>query len=437
MNTAGKHALRGQTLSFAGDPFTGAPEESLRHESDGLVIIENGVIADVGPADVLLRDHPGVAVRRYADCLLMAGFVDAHVHYPQTEIIAAYGEQLLQWLNRYTFPAEARFADKEHADRMAGVFLDECLRNGITTSSVYCTVHPQSVDSLFEDATRRGMAMVAGKVMMDRNAPEALLETPQQSYDRSAELIERWHGTGRCRSAIPPPFAPTSSPEQLAAAGALWEKHPTALMQTHVSENLDEIAWVRDLYPDCRDYLDVYARHGLLKPGANFGHAIHLSDREVAAMRESGAGISHCPTSNTFIGSGLFPLQDLREGAGPVPLGLGTDVGGGSSFSMFDTMKSAYEIAQLRGHSLHPAKAYYLAGPGGAKLLNLEHKVGNLAPGFDADILVLDLNSRPLVRERMRYAEDFCDVLFLQMILADDRAVHAVYCGGSEVYTKE
>jgi len=437
MNSENKKALRGQTLTFKGDPFALAPDDSISFQSDGAVVMENGVIIDVGPASTVLARHPQVSVENYPNCLIMAGFIDAHVHYPQCEIIAAYGEQLLAWLNSYTFPAEARFGDKDYADKAASFYLDEALRNGVTSSSVYCTSHPQSVTALFEEATRRGMRMAAGKVMMDRNAPDNLLDTPQSSYDQSQALIEQWHGKNRCVYAITPRFAPTSSPEQLEAAGALWEKYPSALMQTHISENASEIAWVKDLFPDARDYLGVYEQFGLLKPGANFGHAIHLTEREIASLRESGAGISHCPTSNTFIGSGLFRMQALREGKNPITVGLATDIGGGSSFSIFDTMKSAYEIGQLQGYSLHPAKAYYLATMGSAKLMQLDDKVGNLASGFEADIQVIDLKSRPLIAERMGHARDIWDVLFLHMILADDRAIKCVYAAGAKVYDRD
>ncbi len=436
MSLKQKKALRGQTLSFKDDPFVRGPEDSVVYQSDGIVVIEGGVIIDVGAASAVLGRHPQVLPEHYPDCLIMAGFVDAHVHYPQSEIIAAYGEQLLEWLNNYTFPAESRFGDKDYADHAASFYLDECLRNGISTASVYCTVHPQSVTSLFEQANGRGMRMAAGKVMMDRNAPDCLLDTAQSSYDQSAALINQWHGKNRCVYAITPRFAPTSSPAQLAAAGALWEKYPSTLMQTHLSESPGEIAWVKKLFPEARDYLDVYERYGLLKSGANFGHGIHLTDREIGILRQSGAALSHCPTSNTFIGSGLFKMADLREGATGITVGLATDIGGGSSFSIFDTMKSAYEIGQLQGYALHPAKAYYLATLGSAKALLLDDKIGNLAVGFEADIQVIDLKSRPLISERMNHAKDIWDVLFMQMILADDRAIKCVYIAGSKAYER-
>lgn len=430
-------AIRGQTLSFVNDPFDVPPDQSISYQADGTVVIEDGLIVDVGPSGSIKQRYPQAQVEHFPDCLIMAGFIDCHVHYAQAQIIASYGEQLLQWLNNYTFPAESHFADKDHADTAAEFFLDECLRNGITTSSVYCTVHPQSVSALFEASTRRGMRMVAGKVMMDRNAPDQLLDTPKLAYDQSEQLIRQWHAKGRCTYAITPRFAPTSSPEQLQAAGALWAQYPDTLMQTHIAENPAEVSWVKELFPAARDYLDVYEKFGLLKEGANFGHAIYLTEREIAALRNCGAGISHCPTSNTFIGSGLFNMADLRDGPHPIHVGLATDIGGGSSFSIFDTMKSAYEIGQLQGYSLHPAKAYYLATMGSAKLLQLDRVIGNLASGFEADIQVIDLKSRPLISHRLNHARDIWDVLFAQMILADERAVRCVYSGGTKIYDRD
>ena len=429
-------ALRGQTLTFTADPFVTDPGQAIRYQSDGAAVIRAGRIEAVGEAQSTLARFPGIAVERHAENLIMAGFIDSHVHYPQTGMIASYGAQLIEWLNRYTFPAELEFADEAHASRMAEVYLDEALCNGVTTASVYCTTHPHSVDAFFAAATARGVRMAAGKVMMDRNAPAGLLDTAERGYDESKALIARWHDKQRLTYAITPRFAPTSTEAQLEAAGTLWREHPTALVQTHICESPREIDWVRELFPGAADYLDVYDRAGLLAPGANLGHAIHLSERELARLRESGAAVSHCPTSNTFIGSGLFDLAGLRRGPQPVPVGLATDIGGGSSFSMFATMKAAYEIAQLRGTSLHPVQAYYLATLGSARALRLERVVGNLAPGFDADIIVIDLKSRPLIAERLARARDIGDVLFAQMILADDRAIKLTYALGRKVYER-
>jgi guanine deaminase len=407
---------------------------AIRHECDGLVVVENGHIADIGPTALVAPRWPGLVTEHWSGHLIVPGFVDAHAHYPQTAVIASYGTRLLEWLEKYTFPEEAKFADPAYARRAADLYLDLCLAHGITSASIYSTVHAGSVDALFEAASARDMAICSGKVMMDRNAPVGLRDTARQGYDDSRAGIARWHGRGRCRYVVTPRFAPTSTPEQLEAAGALWRENPTCGMQTHLSENPSEVAWVRELFPEARDYLDVYDRFGLVGPGANFGHAIHLTADEITRLRQSGAGISHCPTSNTFIGSGLFDLAGLRGAATPIPVGLATDVGGGSSFSPFATMRAAYEIGQLRGQSLHPAKLWYLATVGAAQVIGRSSEVGNLTVGHAADIVVLDLHSTPLLRHRMSHARDLADELFALIVLADDRAIAATHVLGKVVY---
>ncbi len=426
--------LKGQTLGFTDDPFRVGPEAAVAHLTDGAVWIEDGLIRAVGPAGEILDRVPAAPVIDYGDCLIAAGFVDCHVHYPQLSMVASYGEQLLEWLEKYTFPTESAFADPDHARAAAGFFLDLCLRNGTTTSSVYATVHPGSVDAFFEAASARGLRMACGKVLMDRNAPDALRDTAQTGYDQSKALIEKWHGVGRNIYAITPRFAPTSTPAQLGAAGALWKEYPDALMQTHLSENPKEVAWVAELFPEAPDYFGVCEKFGLAGPGAIFGHAIHLTERERAAIRDSGSAIAHCPTSNAFMGSGLFDMEGLRDCPRPVTLGLATDVAGGPSLSMFATMRAAYEIAQLRGTSLHPAKAWYLASAGSAAAMRLEDRVGNLVPGMEADIVVIDLASTPPIARRMAGADSLWDALFAQIILADDRAIRATYAAGRLVF---
>lgn len=429
-------ALRGQTLSFRDDPFRVSPDAAVSHNQDGVVVIGGEKIVEVGPAQEVLARYPGIEVERYSDAIIMAGFVDCHVHYPQLQVIASYGEQLLEWLNKYTFPAECKFGDYGHARATAETFLDINLENGITTASVYCTTHPQSVDAFFDAALARGMRMAAGKVMMDRNGPDKLCDTAETGYRDSKALIERWHGQGRLTYTVTPRFAPTSTPAQLEAAGALWREFPSTLMQTHISESVYEVEWVKDLYPDSPDYLGVYEAYGLLGRGANFGHAIHLTEREIARLAETGSGISHCPTSNTFIGSGLFDMQALRDCVDPIRVGIATDVGGGSSMSMFATIKSSYEICQLQGYSLHPAKAFYLATLGSAEVLRMEDKIGNLAAGYDADIIVIDLKSKPLIDYRMGFADDLWEALFIQMILADERAIRATFVAGKKLHQR-
>lgn len=432
----GSIVLKGQTIRFVADPFSVPPETALSHERRGAVWIQDGRIEAVGAADEVLAAADGAMVINYGDDLIAPGFVDAHAHYPQLGVIASYGKQLLEWLETYTFPAESRFNDPELARQAADFYLDGCARNGTTSAAVYATSHVESVDAFFEAAAARDMRMACGKVLMDRNAPDALCDNPQSGYDDSLSLIERWHERGRAVYAITPRFAPTSSPEQLEAAGALWRRRPSILMQTHLSENRDELAWVKRLFPDDPDYFAVYERFGLAGPGSIFGHAIHLTERERAAFRETGSAIAHCPTSNLFIGSGLFDLEGLRASEQPVSMGLATDVAGGSSLSMFHTMRAAYEIAQLRGFSLHPAQAWHLATQGAAAALRMDRQIGNLAPGMEADVIVIDPASTPLIADRVARAERLEDMLFAQIIMADDRAIRATYVAGRQAYAR-
>ncbi|MCG7783412.1 guanine deaminase, partial [Lelliottia amnigena] len=326
-------AIRGPVLTFTGDPFKQAPDEVMVYEPDGIVAFGGGKITHFGPAEVIEKQlPPDIEITNYGpDSLISAGFLDSHVHFPQTPMIGAFGEQLLDWLNTYTFPMERRYADKTFASAVAKMFLNECLKNGITTSCVYCTVYPQSVDALFEEADRLGMRIAGGKVMMDRNAPDYLLDTAQTSYEESKALIEKWHGHNRIMYAITPRFAPTSSPEQLAVAGALWDEYPDCYMQTHIAENLEEIEWVKSLFPERKGYLDVYDHYGLCRPRAVFGHGIHLTEDELCTMHQTGSAIAHCPTSNFFLGSGFFNARLAMQEERPVRVGIGTDLGAGTS----------------------------------------------------------------------------------------------------------
>lgn len=424
--------ILGQTLAFAANPFeTDEPAAAARHERRGAVAIAGGRIAAVGPADRLRAEYPRAPVTDLGEALIVPGFVDAHAHYPQTGIIASWGKRLIDWLNTYTFPEEARFSDPAHAAEVAGRYLDLLLDHGTTVVASFCTSHPESVDAFFAAAEARGMRVVAGKTCMDRNAPAALTDTAQRAYDESRALLERWHGRGRASYAITPRFSPTSSPGQLEALGALWAEHPDCPMQTHLSEQTDELAWVQSLFPDARDYLDTYERFGLLGHGAVFGHAIHLTARERARLREAGAALVHCPTSNTFIGSGLFDLAGLAaEGQ---RIGLATDTGGGSSFSMLRTMAAAYEVAQLAGFAPHPAQLLWLATEGSARALGLGGTVGTLAPGAEADLCALDLSSTPAIAQRAARGGDIWEALFPTVMMGDDRAVRALWSGGRQL----
>lgn len=430
--------VRGPAVTFKGDPFRDGIEAAMVHWPDAIVAMADGKIVKAGPADQVMPHIPaGTKIRDFGrDALISAGFVDCHVHFPQTPMIASHGSQLLDWLERYTFPAELKFADAAYARKVAHTFLQESLRNGITTSCVYCTVHPHSVDALFEEAERLGLRLAAGKVLMDRNAPAALLDTAQTGYDQSAALIAKWHGRGRLLYAITPRFAGSSTPEQLTAAGALWRQHPECLMQTHISENRREVEWMKELFPKRKNYLDIYDHHGLVGPRGVFGHGIWLHEDELARLHHAGGAIAHCPTSNLFLGSGAFNMARAKHHTRPVRVGMGTDIGAGTSFSMLATLGASYKAALSHEQSLSAGHAYYLATRGGAEALHLDDKIGSLAPGMEADLVVLDMKSTPLIAQRMETAADFADQLFVQMVLGDDRAVQATYAAGRLVHEK-
>ncbi|USR60260.1 guanine deaminase [Lelliottia amnigena] len=431
-------AIRGPVLTFTGDPFKQAPDEVMVYEPDGIVAFGGGKITHFGSAEVIEKQlPPDIEITNYGpDSLISAGFLDSHVHFPQTPMIGAFGEQLLDWLNTYTFPMERRYADKTFASAVAKMFLNECLKNGITTSCVYCTVYPQSVDALFEEADRLGMRIAGGKVMMDRNAPDYLLDTAQTSYEESKALIEKWHGHNRIMYAITPRFAPTSSPEQLAVAGALWDEYPDCYMQTHIAENLEEIEWVKSLFPERKGYLDVYDHYGLCRPRAVFGHGIHLTEDELCTMHQTGSAIAHCPTSNFFLGSGFFNARRAMQEERPVRVGIGTDLGAGTSFSMLTTLNEAYKAAQLNDYALTAAQAYYMATRGTAHAMYIDDKIGSIAPGMEADIVVLDMKSTPIIDYRMQFVKDIHEALFVQMTLGDDRAIQATYIAGIKRYSR-
>lgn len=423
--------LLGQALQFNDTPFGERPEDAATHIRRGAILVRDGVIAEVGEADALRAQHPEANVADMGDALLSPGFVDTHVHYPQTAIIASWGKRLIDWLNSYTFPEESRFGDAGHASQIAETYFDLVTAAGTTTTVSYCTIHPESVDAYFTAAQARGLRALGGKTCMDRNAPDTLLDTAQSAYDDSKALLERWHGQDRLSYVITPRFAPTSTPEQLEALGALWAEHPDLLMQTHISEQHEEIAWVADLFPDARDYLDVYEKFGLVGKGALLGHAIHLTERERDRIQELEASLIHCPTSNMFIGSGLFDMQGLM--AQGHRIGLASDTGGGSSFSMLRTMAAAYEVGQLSGTALHPAQLWWLATAGSAASIHLDDKIGRLAPGFEADIIALDLASTPAIAQRAARAETIWEAVFPTIMMGDDRAISAVWAGGRKI----
>ncbi|MGP2756595.1 guanine deaminase [Serratia marcescens] len=408
-------------------------DERLRHIPDGLLLLNGGVIAWFGSwqqGEALLP--PGFAVTEYRDKPIVPGFIDTHIHYPQTEMIGAYGDQLLDWLNNYTFPTESRYSCERHADAMSAFFLRELLSNGTTTALVFGSVHPQSVDALFSQAQTLNMRLIAGKVMMDRHAPQALLETPEQSYRDTRELIERWHGKGRLGYAITPRFAPTSTPALLAQVQRLREEFPDVWLQTHLSENPQEVAWVKSLFPQSQSYLDVYHRYGMTGGKSVFAHCLHLEEQEWDCLCETRSAIAFCPTSNLFLGSGLFDLQQAWRKR--VKLGIGTDVGAGTSFNMLRTLGEAYKVGQLQHYRLSAVEAFYHATLGGARALSLDDKIGNFDVGKEADFVVLDPAVTPL--QQLRYANSAtpAEQGFVLMTLGDDRNIYRTYVDGKVVY---
>jgi guanine deaminase len=429
-----KRAFRGEIVHFTDDPR--ASHAALRHFRDGVLVVEGGRVAAAGPADPLLAGLPaGTPVEDRRGSLLVPGFVDAHIHYSQTDVIASHSRHLLEWLEQHTFAEESRFGDAAHAAGTAQFFLDELLRNGTTTAAVYPTVHKASVDAFFAAASRRGLRMICGKVLMDRHCPEPLRDSPQAAYDDSVELIGRWHGKGRLAYAVTPRFAPTSSEAQLDVAARLLDEFPGVRMQTHVAENHDEVRWMRQLFPSSRSYLEVYERHRLLRPGALLAHCIHFDAADWALMRSSGAAAVHCPTSNLFLGSGLVDFGAAR--AAGAAMALATDVGGGTSFSMLRTMHEAYKVAQMGRHPFTPHDAFYLATLGGARALGFGDQIGSFEAGKEADFLVLDPSATPLLARRTSRTDSLEERLFALMMLGDDRAVAETWVLGERVSRRE
>lgn len=425
--------FRGTILHFLRDPGVAPDESAWELFEDGALLVENGHVRRVGDAAALLADLPaGTEIIDHRGKLIVPGFVDSHVHSAQLDVIASYGTQLLDWLTRYTFPAERKFENAEHGARMADMFLDQLLANGTTTASVYPTVHKQSVETFFAAASRRNLRMVAGKVMMDRHCPDYLRDDVVGAEADNRDLIARWHGKGRLTYSLTPRFAPTSSVAQLEMTGRLFQEIPGLALQSHLAENRDEIRWVAELFPDRRSYLDVYDHYGLLGKGAIYGHAIHTDATDRQRMAATGTAIAFCPSSNLFIGSGLFDLEQAKTAG--IRVGLATDVGGGTSLSMLQAMADAYKVLQLKGQNLNPWRGFYLATLGGAEALYLEERIGNLLPGKEADFVVLDFAATPILKHRTEIARDFAERLFALMILGDDRAVAATYVLGQPVY---
>lgn len=428
-------AIRGCIVHCLHDPGEGDDPGALEIYEDGLLVVRNGRVADLGPAEQLLPTlADSIPVEDQRGRFIVPGFIDAHIHYAQTDMIASHGEQLLTWLNRYVFPVEGRFADSEVAEETAAFFMNELLRNGTTSALVMGTVHPQSVGPVFEHARSLGMRLAAGKVLMDRNAPDYLRDDPESGYRQTRELIERWHGVDRLSYAITPRFAPSSSEAQLETAGELARQYPDTYIHTHLAENKDEVAWVAELFPWSQNYLDVYDHFGLLRERSVYAHSIHLTGAERQRMSESGAASVFCPTSNLFLGSGLFDYQQTR--AAEVQVGLATDVGAGTTFSMIRTVADAYKVAQLTDTPLSPARMLFLATLSGAQALSIDEYVGNLSVGKEADFVVLDPKAIPLMARRTSLARTVAEKLFALFILGDDRCIESTWLYGSRKYQR-
>ncbi|GAA0485740.1 MULTISPECIES: guanine deaminase [Tatumella] len=433
MSHTGLQAIRAAFVDFAGT--VADPEQMMqqfRYLPDGLLLTEGGKIISLTPWQETTVLPENCIFNDFRGQLIMPGFIDTHIHYPQTEMIAACGEQLLEWLEQYTFPVESKYGDPEYAAKMAAFFIRQLFSNGTTTALVFASVHPQSVDALFSEAEKYAMRLIAGKVMMDRHAPQSLLETPEQSAEQSRALIERWHGKGRLGYAITPRFAPTSSAELLQQAGALRNQYPDVWMQTHLSENLREVEWVRELFPQQDSYLGVYHHFGLTGKRSVFAHCIHLQDKEWDCLQQTGSAIAFCPTSNLFLGSGLFPLDRAR--AQHIPVGMGTDVGAGTSFSLLCTLGDAYKVQQLQNNRLNACEAFYHATLGGAHALDLHHQTGNFNAGNDADFIVIDMAATPLQALRQRNSKDIIEQLFVLMTLGDERNIAQTWVNGQCVW---
>ncbi|MBV8963841.1 MAG: guanine deaminase [Hyphomicrobiales bacterium] len=423
--------LRGRLLWFTADPIE-AGERAQHYFEDGALVVEGGYVRRAGEAGPLLASlRPETPVEDHRPHLIMPGFIDPHIHFPQTQVIASFGAQLLEWLQKYTFVEEQRYSDPAHCARNARFFFDELLRNGTTTAVAFCSVHPESVDAFFAESARRNTLMVAGKVLMDRNAPEGLRDTPERGYAETKVLIEKWHRRGRQLYAIAPRFAISSTEAQLEAAGALAREHKDCHIETHLSENEAEIAVVRQLFPWSRDYTDVYAHYGLLGPKTLLGHCIHLSSRERSVLADAGSVAVFCPTSNLFIGSGLFDWRATREAG--MRIGLGTDIGGGTSYSMLRTAAEAYKVLQLQRQNLAAAQAFHAITRGNAEALGLEGLIGSFEPGRACDAVVLDATATPAMRHRMETARTLNEELFILMTMGSDRNVAATYVMGEKV----
>ena len=423
--------IRGAVLTYRADPAAAGPSEAVDFHPRGAVAVDGeGRIAFRGDAAALPQDCLQLPQDDYGDALVLPGFIDAHVHFPQYRMLAAPGRDLLDWLDRFTWPEELRYGDPDHAAAAAGVFLERLVQHGTTAALVFSSVHPRAAEALFVAAEARRMAIITGKSMMDRNAPAGLRDDPEAGVADSEALAERWHLRGRLQYAITVRFAITSSERQLQLAGELAAARPELLVQSHLGESRAEIARVRELFPDALDYTDVYDRAGLLGPRTLLAHGVHLGERECQRLHETGATVVHCPTANTFLGSGIFDRSLINRPERPVDIAVGSDVGAGTGYSMLHTLAGAYQAALLRNVHLGAHDLFHSATRGNAKLLGLEEEIGSLEPGRWADIVVLDPAATPVMRDRHALSENLEDTLYALALLGDDRAVRAVFVAG-------
>ncbi|MGZ8866818.1 MAG: guanine deaminase [Thermoanaerobaculia bacterium] len=422
---------RARVFTPVADPFTTDVDTSYVSHDDGFIAVDGGRIVSVGP----WHAHPeGEVIDLGRHILLTPGFVDTHLHAPQLEMIGSYGGHLLEWLNRYTFPTEARFSDPKHARRVAKALCDELVRHGTLCALIFSTIHREATSIFFEEMESRGLRGIIGKTMMDRNAPDYLLESAKDSYENSLALIKQWHGRGLLGYAVTPRFAPTSTPEQLELAGQLKREFPEVYVQSHISENLDEVAWVAELFPEA-EYADVYDRYGLLSDRTILAHGVHLTEEELELLSRRGTRIAHCPNSNLFLGSGLFRLHHVIESG--VGVGLGSDIGAGTTPSMFNAMADAYKVQQVQSVSLSPFQLWFLATLGGARALSLGAETGSLESGKSADFLALDLQATPLLAMRIERAGSIEDLLAALIFMGDDRTVRSAWVAGRQVWTAQ
>lgn len=434
--------VRGQLLTFKADPFIYNENECYDYYVDGLVVIQDDHIVDVGEYSAVSKKYPQLTdadIDVYENSLIMPGFIDCHIHYVQSPMIGSFGDTLLNWLNEYTFPTESKFKDKAFADEVSKEVMKQLLEQGTTTANVFSTSFKESVDAFFEESERYNTRMITGRVLMDRNVPDSLRDqNTEQSIIESEELLKKWHHRGRQLYAVIPRFAPTSTPRQMELAGELYQRYidQGVYLHTHLDEVQSEIDWVTQLFPDCDNYTDVYKKYGMVDRYSVFAHCCIVREEEWDTLHKAHCGIAHCPSSNLFLGDGEFKYWEAKEASRPVATGIGTDVGGGTNFSIPRQLGEAYKVAMLRSRNLTALRSFYLATRGGAEALHLENTIGSIAPGYEADIAVLDLQPSEFSTWRLKFSESIFDKLFVLMTLGLNNLNKATYVAGRKVYDR-